>query len=53
MPEIDVGQGRDHAWTCERFYDLRTFDEHFGTLQSPGVLVSLRSPESKYNTFES
>ena len=37
VPEIDVGQGRDHAWKYDRFYDLRTFDEHFGTLQSPGV----------------
>ena len=37
MPEIDVDQGREHAWKCNRFYDPGTFDEDFGTLQSPGV----------------
>ena len=37
VPEIDVDQGREHAWKCDRFYDPGTFDEHFGTIQSPGV----------------
>ena len=37
MPEIDVDQGRGRAWKCDGFYDLGTFDEDFGTLQSPGV----------------
>ena len=37
MPEIDVDQGRGRAWACDGFYDLWTFDEDFGTLQSPGV----------------
>ena len=36
-PEIDVGQGREHAWKCVRFHDPGKFDEDFGTLQSPGV----------------
>ena len=37
VPEIDVDQGREHAWKCCGFYDPGTFDEDFGTLQSPGV----------------
>ena len=37
VPEIEWRQGRGHACKCDRFYDPVTFDEDFGTLQSPGV----------------
>ena len=37
MPEIEWGEGREHAWKYNEFYDPGTFDEHFGTVQSPGV----------------
>ena len=37
VPEIDVDQGREHAWTCGRFHDPGKFDEDLGTVQSPGV----------------
>ena len=37
VPEIDVDQGREHAWTCDGFYDFGTFDEASGTLQSSWV----------------
>ena len=37
VPEIEWDQGREHAWKWDGFYDPGTFDEDFGTLQSPGV----------------
>ena len=37
MPEIEWGQGRERASKCDISYDPGTFDENFGTLQSPGV----------------
>ena len=37
MRKIRVSQGDGHAWKCCRFHDPGTFDEDFGTLQSPGV----------------
>ena len=37
VPEIEWGQGREHACKCDRFYDPVTFDEGLGILQSPGV----------------
>ena len=37
VPEIEVDQGRERASKCDRFYDPGTFDEDFGTLQSPRV----------------
>ena len=37
VPEIDVDQGREHGWKYDGFFDPGTFDEYFGTLQSPGV----------------
>ena len=37
MRKIDRGQDREHTWKCDGFYDPGTFDEDFGTLQSPGV----------------
>ena len=37
VPEIDVDQGREHAWTCDGFYDPGTFDEDFEKLQGSWV----------------
>ena len=37
VPEIEGGQGREHACKCDRCYDPVTFDKDFGTIQSPGV----------------
>ena len=60
VPEIDVDQGREHAWKCDRFYDPGTFDEDFGTLQSSWVradaqcfkLTWLEELASESNTFQ-
>ena len=37
VPEIDLDQGREHAWKCYGFHVLGTFDEVSGTLQSSWV----------------
>ena len=37
MAEIEVDQGREHAWKYYGFYGLGTFDEDFGTFQSSWV----------------
>ena len=37
MRKIKWIQGREHAWTCDRFQHFGLFDKDFGTLQSPGV----------------
>ena len=60
MAEIEVHQGRERAWKCDRFYDPGTFDEDFGTLQSPGVradaqcfkIILLEELASEGNTIQ-
>ena len=37
MRKIDRDQDREHTWKYDGFYDPRTFDEDFWTLQSPGA----------------
>ena len=35
--KIRLIQGDEHAWKYDGFHDPGTFDDDFGTLQSPGV----------------
>ena len=37
MRKTRLIQGEEHARKYDGFYDPGTFDEHYGTLQSPGV----------------
>ena len=37
MRKIKLGQGDGYTWKCDGIHDPGTFDEDFGTLQSPQV----------------